>query len=117
MQKPRPPKSPKTIKGAFKEFYKIKADEQHLFHEGKKVPIHHLGIYNEGEVVDTIPHPQDEKAKIAVISDKCIQKLSPDNIDTIQFWEKADKYFPINAIAGQKLKTSKEIDDHHDLML
>jgi len=117
MQKPRPPKNPKTIKGAFKEFYKIKADEQHLYHEGEKIPIHKLGIYNEGEIVKTLPHPQNENDKLAIISDKFVQKLSPDNIDTIQFWEKADKYFPINAIAGQRLNTLKEIDDYHDLML
>ena len=111
--KKRPTRKPRSFKEAFQPYKALKIDEQHLKLDGNIIPINGTTFHRENDILEKIPHPQEKGSSLLTHSNAALERYSPNNIDCIQFWANATRYFPINAISGSQTMSVKDIHDKH----
>lgn len=120
MDKPRefrPARKPRSFNKVIDKFAQAKIDEQHVSFDGEKVFVNEIGFNKKGDILAQEPHPVKEGKMITTFSDDYIERMSPNNIDVIHFWEKLHKEFPINAVAGSPdIQTVDQIHAAHENM-
>lgn len=115
IKKKRPTRKPRSFKKAFLPYRYYQEDAQNLRIDGQAIPINGCVFERKtDDILEILEHPAKKNAPLKKLSKKAVERWNPNNIDSIQFWEQAVKYFPINAISGSQCMSVEDIHKNHE---